>query len=140
MRDSQISPLTECCGKALLHSAEARTKGNAHIREIAESSYGVLFMGTPHRGSSQATWGSMLASIICYGKQVNVDIVRGLEKEAPHLTELQRRFYDLLASRGEKRRPLNITCCFEELPVPVLGMVSRLFLGFYKRNDPLTYS
>ncbi|KAJ9660138.1 hypothetical protein H2201_007045 [Coniosporium apollinis] len=111
------------CKAALLHSAEARTKENAHIREIAESTYGVLFMGTPHQGSSQATWGSMLASIICYGKQVNVDIVRGLEKEAPHLTELQRRFYNLLASRVEKRRPLNVTCCFEELPVPVLGMI-----------------
>ncbi|EON65773.1 hypothetical protein W97_05012 [Coniosporium apollinis CBS 100218] len=111
------------CKAALLHSAEARTMENAHIREIAESSYGVLFMGTPHQGSSQAGWGSMLASLLGYMKQDNADIVRGLEKEAPELAELQRRFYNLLASRIEERRPLNISCCFEELPVPVLGMI-----------------
>lgn len=56
-------------------------------------------------------------------KQTNVDIVKDLEKEAPALTELQRRFYTLLANRREEGGSIRVTCCYEELPVPVVSTV-----------------
>ena len=80
-------------------------------------------MGTPHQGSSQAGWGSILASLLGYVKQDNVDVVSGLEKEAPRLAELQKRFYNLLAGFAQEGHAIAITCCYEELPVAVLGTV-----------------
>lgn len=107
----------------MLHSAEARTEEYAHINEISESTHGILFMGTPHQGSAHASWGGMLASILGFVKQDNVGIVQGLEKEAPHLAELQKRFYTFLANRKQEGSAINITCFNEELPVAVLGTV-----------------
>jgi len=69
-------------------------------------------MGTPHQGSFQTTWGSILASILGFVKQDNVDVVNGLEKEAPRLIELQKRFYNLLSYHSEASDPIDIICFF----------------------------
>lgn len=120
------SPLRPSFTQALLHAAEARTKQQEHVANISKSTRGIIFLGTPHQGSSQATWGAMLASMLGLVKQANVDIVKGLEKGAPALTEMQKRFCSLLANRQEEGQAIEITCCSEELPVPVLGVVRGL--------------
>lgn len=82
-------------------------------------------MGTPHQGSAHAQWGGMLASLLGYVKQDNTAIVQGLEKEAPHLAQLQQDFAQFLENKKEIKKPIDIFCFFEELPVPVLGTVSQ---------------
>lgn len=80
-------------------------------------------MGTPHQGSSKASWGAMLASFLGYIKQDNPQIVSTLEKEAPHLNTLQRRFTNFLEGRKEAGDAVEITCFFEELPMAIVGTV-----------------
>jgi hypothetical protein len=80
-------------------------------------------MGTPHQGSSLASWGAMLASFLGYVKQDNKAIVETLEKEAPHLNELQKRFIHLLEKRKEDENAIEITCFYEELPMAVVGTI-----------------
>jgi pimeloyl-ACP methyl ester carboxylesterase len=110
---------------ALLHANECRRQSEAHISAIADSTTGLLFMGTPHRGSDQAHWGGILASVLGYVKQDNADLVKRLNKEEPRLALLQERFAKLVEIRKETNRPFCITCFYEELPVPVLGLVGK---------------
>jgi hypothetical protein len=50
--------------RALIYSAEcSRTNNLEHLHGIFVSTYGILFLGTPHRGSPSASWGHMLQSI-----------------------------------------------------------------------------
>ncbi|KAJ9646982.1 hypothetical protein H2199_001968 [Coniosporium tulheliwenetii] len=91
-------------------------------------------MGTPHQGSAQATWGGMLASMLGLVKQDNVNVVKNLEKNASSLMELQKRFYTLLANRREEGKAIEITCFYEELPLPIIGTIvpshSATMMGF----------
>lgn len=108
---------------ALLHANESRIQSMVHLSSVADSTHGVLFMGTPHRGSDQAQWGGILTSVLGYIKQDNSELVKRLNKEEPRLALLQERFAKFLEKRKEEQRPVSITCFFEELPVPLLGTV-----------------
>ena len=46
--------------KALIYSSEIRGSKTEHLRSIFVSTYGILFLGTPHKGSDVAEWGSRL--------------------------------------------------------------------------------
>ena len=46
--------------RALIYSSEIRGTKTEHLRSIYISTYGLLFLGTPHRGSDLARWGSRL--------------------------------------------------------------------------------
>jgi hypothetical protein len=59
-------------------------------------------------------------------KHANADILKSLEKEAPALAELQRRFYTLLANCRDEGKAMEIICYHEELPMAMLGMVYAL--------------
>ena len=108
---------------AILHANESRTQSMSHLSAVADATAGIIFMGTPHRGSEQAQWGGILASVLGYVKQDNAELVKRLNKEEPRLALLQERFAKMLEMRKEVGRPVNITCFYEELPVVVLGTV-----------------
>ncbi|KAL8785752.1 MAG: hypothetical protein Q9195_008518 [Heterodermia aff. obscurata] len=46
--------------RALIHSSDIRGTKTEHLRSIFISTYGILFLGTPHKGSDVAQWGSRL--------------------------------------------------------------------------------
>ncbi|KAE8450572.1 hypothetical protein EG329_006303 [Mollisiaceae sp. DMI_Dod_QoI] len=96
------------CKTALLHSSEANTTERAHLKEVCDRTRAIAFMGTPHQGSSKASWGVMLASAL---------------GEAPHLNELQKRFLNFLEFRKQQGDAIDVTCFFEELPLPVFGTI-----------------
>ncbi|KAH8688576.1 hypothetical protein GQ44DRAFT_780835 [Phaeosphaeriaceae sp. PMI808] len=54
----------------------------SHLSAVADATAGIIFMGTPHRGSEQAQWGGILASILGYVKQDNLEGYKRL-KDAP---------------------------------------------------------
>lgn len=49
--------------RALIYSSEIRGNHTEHLRSIFVSTYGILFFGTPHKGSDIARWGSRLERI-----------------------------------------------------------------------------
>ncbi|KAL9136522.1 MAG: hypothetical protein Q9175_002267 [Cornicularia normoerica] len=49
--------------RALIYSSEIRGSKTEHLRSIFISTYGILFLGTPHGGSDLAEWGSRLERI-----------------------------------------------------------------------------
>jgi hypothetical protein len=58
-------------------------------------------------------------------KQTNPQILAVLERESEVLARVQDEFYTMVRSRNQERlQPIEITCFFEELPLPGVGVVS----------------
>ena len=49
--------------RALIYSSEIHSEKSEHLRSIFVSTYGLLFLGTPHGGSNIAEWDTRLESI-----------------------------------------------------------------------------
>jgi len=85
---------------------------------------GIVFLGTPHYGSGLAQWAERLAKAIGLLKQTNPQILAVLESDSEVLARIQDSFYVMIRSRAQdKLPPIEITCFFEELPLPVVGIV-----------------
>ena len=88
--------------RALIHSSEMRGTNTEHLRSIFVSTYGILFLGTPHRGADIAKWGSLLESI-CRGVMPsgvvdsNPNLVNALKKENETLQNIDRQFYNMIS-------------------------------------------
>ncbi|KAF8465963.1 hypothetical protein BDZ91DRAFT_794532 [Kalaharituber pfeilii] len=52
--------------QALINSSNCHVGHNEHLRSIVNSTYGIIFMGTPHSGSDLASWGRFAESIISH--------------------------------------------------------------------------
>jgi hypothetical protein len=58
-------------------------------------------------------------------KQTNAEIIAVLKTESEVLARIQRSFHAIIKSRvREGLKPIDITCFYEELPLPVVGTVS----------------
>ena len=88
--------------RALIYSSEIRGNYTEHLRSIFVSTYGILFLGTPHKGSDLAKWGSLLESI-CRGVMPsgivdsNPNLVTALKRENETLQVIDRQFYQLIS-------------------------------------------
>jgi hypothetical protein len=58
-------------------------------------------------------------------KQTNADIVEVLRRDSEVLARIQDGFHTMVLDRNRKGvRPIELCCFYEELPLPVIGMVS----------------
>ncbi|KPM42707.1 hypothetical protein AK830_g3870 [Neonectria ditissima] len=87
----------------------ASQQGSRHS-DIAESTAGVVFLGTPHRGSAAATWGALIASLapsqLAFEKRILVD----LEKQSSSLVDRLHSFSQWLFVES-----VPVVCFFESL-------------------------
>ncbi|KAK3379401.1 hypothetical protein B0T24DRAFT_154684 [Lasiosphaeria ovina] len=109
------------CKDALVKSRE-RPEG--HLQSILRSTRGIAFLGTPHHGSGSARWAELLSRSIGMVKQTNTEIVAVLRSESEVLARIQESFYTMVMARGkEGAQPIEISCFYEELPLPGVGQV-----------------
>ncbi|KAK2591217.1 hypothetical protein QQS21_011102 [Conoideocrella luteorostrata] len=80
-------------------------------RHIAESTVGVVFLGTPHRGSRAATWAKWIAWLASCGADTEDRLLRALEERSDSLTDRLHNFSCWLFSES-----VPVLCCFEQLP------------------------
>ncbi|EXA31563.1 hypothetical protein FOVG_17184 [Fusarium oxysporum f. sp. pisi HDV247] len=78
--------------------------------EIAESTVGVVFLGTPHRGSAAASWGVLITSLAPPQFTVEKRILTDLEEQSSSLTD---RLHDF--SRWLFVESVPVVCFFEQL-------------------------
>lgn len=88
--------------RALIYSRGLRNKNTEHLRSIYVSTYGILFLGTPHTGSDIAKWGSMLQSVckIALPKtffDTSPQLVEALKTENETLQNISRQFTDIMS-------------------------------------------
>lgn len=78
---------------------------------IALSTTGIIFLGTPHRGTAAAKWGEMIAkSGAALGFSTETRILKDLEKDSETLGDL---LYDF--SNWLFRYSISVVCFFEQL-------------------------
>ncbi|KAL2836458.1 hypothetical protein BJY01DRAFT_221982 [Aspergillus pseudoustus] len=96
----------------------------AHIRSVAQSISGIIFLGTPHSRSEITHAVENLARSIGLLNQTNPDILSFLERESEALAKIQNSFHAFirlrLVSKGEA---IQMTSFYEELPLPGIGLV-----------------
>ena len=106
------------CKEAILLS---RNNPEAHLRGIFDCTKGIIFMGTPHKGSWMADWATIPASALGLMKSTNKSLLKILETDNQFLESIQVRFWSMIRELRDGGRSLEVTCFFEELPLPVFG-------------------
>jgi hypothetical protein len=108
------------CKEAILLS---RNNPEEHLRGIFSYTKGIIFMGSPHKGSWMAEWANIPASALGVVKSTNKSLLKILHTDNQLLESIQVRFWAMIRELREGGRPLEVTCFFEELPLPVVGKV-----------------
>jgi len=108
------------CKEAIMRS---RHHPEPHQRAVFGCVRGVVFMGTPHRGSWMATWAKTLTSALVLAKSANGSLLKVLETDDQLLESIHIRFSDMIRELREARRRFEIACFYEELPLPAFGKV-----------------
>ncbi|KAF3479854.1 WD40/YVTN repeat-like-containing domain [Arthroderma uncinatum] len=95
-----------------------------HLGQIEKCTHGIVFLGTPHSGSDFAPFAKALAQTLrACGKRVNTNILETLKRDSETLLDVEDWFATWLRTRSKAQNPVNITCFFEELELPVVGKV-----------------
>jgi hypothetical protein len=119
------------CKYALLLS---RNKAEDHLRSISIYTKGIMFLGTPHSGSWMADWANIPASALGLVKSTNKSLLKILETDDQLLESIQIDFLSMLRSLSSNGVVLQVTCFFEELPLPGIGKIvskeSATFAGY----------
>lgn len=113
--------LTKLPSKALLAS---RSNPEEHLRKIYDCTFGILFLGTPHSGTILATFSGRLAQLINPVTRTNLRIVNVLRRDSEVLARIRNEFHSLLRCHGDEgNHEIEVTCYYEELPLPAIGVV-----------------
>jgi hypothetical protein len=121
--------------KALISS---KASPDVHLRRIYDCTFGMLFLGTPHSGTILATVSGRLAQLINPVTRTNLRIVNVLRRDSEVLARIQNGFHTLLRPQtDEESHPIEITCFYEELPLPGIGVVSAINIHLSERWQSL---
>ncbi|KAJ5875172.1 uncharacterized protein N7473_012519 [Penicillium subrubescens] len=102
----------------------AQQRPERHLKQVLHCTRGIVFLGTPHHGSGLAHWAECLAKAIGILKQTNTEILVVLKNDSEVLEPVQNGFHTMIRSRGQDGLlPIEITCFYEELPLPGVGIV-----------------
>lgn len=101
----------------------SKNSPEGYLRSIFSSTKAIAFMGTPHLGSALATWAKLPTKWLGFLKQTNMYLLSVLETESETLSRIQRDFLTLLRVRESQGNPISITCFYETMPSPAIGMI-----------------
>ncbi|KAL6409349.1 hypothetical protein AUP68_05722 [Ilyonectria robusta] len=108
------------CKDAILLS---RNNPEPHLRGIFDCTKGIIFLGTPHRGSWMTDWARIPASALGIVKSINKSLLKILETDDTYLQSVHDRFWSMVREQQQAGRDLEFTCFFEELPLSGVGKV-----------------
>jgi hypothetical protein len=107
------------CEQALL---VCRASNEQRLAAVLESTAGIVFMGTPHKGAALALWGSRVASYLQHIRKVNKRLIKTLNEKSEILASVEQDFQQLLL-RPEHIKKTRIFCFYEEIAIPVVGKI-----------------
>lgn len=99
----------------------SRNHPEFHLRDIFDSTKGIAFLGTPHKGPWMARWAKLEASACGTFISTNKSLLDILGSNSDSLQSIQDRFLAMVQEMKESGRSLEVTCFFEELPMPFIG-------------------
>jgi hypothetical protein len=105
-----------------------------HEKQLDRCTIAVAFLGTPHRGSGLTPFATGVAQILkAGGKRVNRDILQLLNRDSEVLADVEESFGIWLRKTGGR---FKLTCFYEELELPTIGMVRSPCRKFPDRYIP----
>ena len=106
-----------------------------HLQPIFTSTYGIIFLGTPHRGSGKASLGDVATSILkAFGHDANSSLVRDLRADSQTLERVADAFSRMLAM--EK---IKVHSFYEELGLTNVVGIRKVWQRIsYQRRCGLT--
>ncbi|KAK7418752.1 hypothetical protein QQX98_003770 [Neonectria punicea] len=97
-------------GNLIQQAIVSASQHGSRYSDIAESTAGVVFLGTPHRGSAAATWGAVIASLAPSQLALEKRILEDLEKQSSTLVDRLHNFSQWLFVES-----VPVVCFFESL-------------------------
>jgi hypothetical protein len=95
--------------------ALAIAKHDQNFHHILKATYGVVFLGTPHRGADIASWGDTLATCAAaFGLGPDTELLNILRKDSDRLREIFNDFAVLSNDMG-----LHLICFYELYPTKI---------------------
>ncbi|KAJ4267323.1 hypothetical protein NW762_003427 [Fusarium torreyae] len=126
----------------------AKQRSEQHLQDIVNSTRGIIFLGTPHHGSSLAKIGELVSRSVGVIKETNSDIVQVLTRDSEVLARIQDSFQALLMARSkDEASMIEITCFYEELPTKRYGLIvpkhsailpGYISIGIHKNHAEMT--
>ncbi|KAF5613399.1 ankyrin protein, partial [Fusarium sp. NRRL 25303] len=123
------------CKEAILLS---RNNPNRSRQDFFTHIKGVVFMGTPHKGSWMADWSGIPAKALGLVKSTNRSLLEVLETNNQYLESIHIRFLSMMREQREAGRQLEVACFFEELPLSMVGKVVSKESATFEGYDPIT--
>ncbi|KAK7570364.1 hypothetical protein V3481_019544 [Fusarium oxysporum f. sp. vasinfectum] len=123
------------CKEAILLS---RNNPNRSRQDFFTHIKGVVFMGTPHKGSWMADWSGIPAKALGLVKSTNRSLLEVLETNNQYLESIHVRFLSMMREQREAGRQLEVACFFEELPLSTVGKVVSKESATFEGYDPIT--
>jgi hypothetical protein len=94
-------------GGIIVKEALRQSRGLRDYREnqaqIFESTFGIIFFGTPHRGASLAEWGEIARRLAAaFGFDTNKQLLKGSQPDSERLEEIREEFSKMLYEKNWK--------------------------------------
>lgn len=103
--EQESSPLIFVChslGGIVVKDAinQSRAVEGTRLKGIFPATHGIMFLGTPHRGSKSATMGKLAYNVtLAITKRPNLQLLRGLERNSEILDRISDGFLQTLTKR-----------------------------------------
>lgn len=114
----------------------ATLNAEKHIKQIADCTRGIIFLGTPLRGSPKIKWvdvGNQFAKLI--GQDKDTDVTAVLKEDSPRLQKLADDFANILRSRSKTDENIEVMFFYEQFPTGSLGHVRKFFHLYCHKLD-----
>lgn len=99
---------------------QALCNPNPNARDIIDNTYGIIFLGTPHQGSSLSRVGIIIARITA-SLGSNTALLFSLMSHQKVLSDLDVRFVQCIKDKENRRQKTQIVAFCETKPTYVLG-------------------
>ena len=92
-------------------------------RGIINDTSGIIFLGTPHQGSSVSIAAAVLAFVTGFLGS-DTTLLMSLRRDEPQLSDLADRFGECIAEKKRRHQNIEIINFFETMPTYLLGCLS----------------
>ena len=93
------------------------------LRDVIDSTCGIIFLGTPHQGSSVSRLGSIAARVTGFLGS-NTGLLLHLTSHSTELSDLDVRFVDCMVEKEKRRQKTEIVAFCETKPSYLFGWLS----------------
>jgi len=137
-RDTSTSsrPILFVChslgGLVVSNALSSKYDGDDQGQKVIDHTCGTIFLGTPFKGSSKATWAEMGRRVLDWVGDTNASTIQDLNQRSEKLQQISIKFQLLVQSRATSSslKPIQVACFFEAMKTKRSLLNVKKDLGF----------